>query len=212
MKHLSKRLLMALLWVGVATVSVPRPIQAVPVDDEKFTAAQKDDYAKRLRDRERMVREESEFKKKMRDRVDEEARSLEAYAAQLHERAESVESASAERWPDERRESDRLLADTSEPKPLMVSPLEKKWDTVKGEYRDKFAKALAELNDQITSLKNERDYGDPKRRDQIAEQLSDLNRAKARMQQRTDELRAATAINWMNLRSRITDAIEDMKD
>lgn len=177
-----------------------------------FDESQKKAYVQKLRDREKLVQQEIEIKKSTRDRLEEEIKALNKYEEDLDRAVQVTEAANAQVWDDRRAEADRLLVARTDPKPLMASPLEKEWDGVKKDYHAKFQKAIDEIDAQIAALKNERDFGDAGRRDQIAEQLNDLERSRARLEEIGNELRAATAVDWLGLKTRVTDAIEDMKD
>jgi hypothetical protein len=67
------------------------------------------------------------------------------------------------------------------------------------------------MNDNISALQNEKDYGNEKRREEIKNSMNQLLWERNHIKQQLQELKAATAINWVNIKSRFDEFIQKIK-
>ncbi|HTL70796.1 MAG TPA: hypothetical protein VL404_05855 [Candidatus Eisenbacteria bacterium] len=83
--------------------------------------------------------------------------------------------------------------------------LRKEWDDQKGAYKKKFNELLDSINKRIEDLQKEKDYGDDGKRKSIADAMNSLLRDRNELKRYLDELKAASAINWVHLKTRLDD-------
>jgi hypothetical protein len=96
--------------------------------------------------------------------------------------------------------------------PEQAKALDDEWHEVKAAYRDRFKTTLDDIDRRLEQLLAARDFGDEKRRRKISEGIRDLQRARERIERRHAELKAATAVSFANIKNRINDALNDLKD
>jgi septal ring factor EnvC (AmiA/AmiB activator) len=90
--------------------------------------------------------------------------------------------------------------------------LEKDWEKEKREYKKKFEEHLKAIEEQLKEIEKQLDYGNADKREQLNQQMFKLWRARARTKRQVDELKAATAIDWANVKSDIDDYFAGIKE
>lgn len=90
--------------------------------------------------------------------------------------------------------------------------LREEWEKAKSHYKDEYEKKVKALDDALAERRGALDYGDKKRRLEIAEEAADLDREKARIKNDMAQLSAATAVGWTQVKGNLDRKIEDVKE
>lgn len=93
-----------------------------------------------------------------------------------------------------------------------ASDLEDRWKKAKDEFKNEMGTQVDKIEAALEKRKSALDYGDEERREKIAEDINDLGRVKADLENELSELTAASGVNIAEFKGDIDRKLADAKD